>query len=360
MLRAMVALFAGVAFALPAIATPFTYERVKVAEGIHAFIEGPTQGVVSGNSIVIIGEESVAVVDTGAHPALTRRMIAEIRALTSKPVRYIVNTHWHNDHVAGNATYAREFPGVVIVTHAFTANAIDTVVRSFYGRCEAYRGKQAKRFRDLFEKGTGDDGKPMPAADRAQYGKIAEEAEAILAECRELQYRPVDVAFEKQLTLNLGKREVRVMFLGRANTAGDAVVVVPHAKLLATGDMVVYPIPFAGGSYPGEWAAALRAVEAMEVTTLVPGHGPVMHDMAYVKLMADAMQAIDSQARAAYKPGMALADLRKAIELGTFRARFGRGDEELGEGFDAMAGEALKRVHEALRGALKPEGLPGE
>ena len=84
------------------------------------------------------------------------------------------------------------------------------------------------------------------------------------------------------MTLRLGKRDVQVMFLGRANTAGDAVVYVPDAKVLATGDIVVHPFPFAFQSYIGEWARVLRKMEAMDAIAIVPGHGPVMRDKAYL------------------------------------------------------------------------------
>jgi glyoxylase-like metal-dependent hydrolase (beta-lactamase superfamily II) len=326
------------------IATPFTYERVKVAEGVYAFIEGPTVGVVSGNSTVIVGDEAVAVVDTGAHPDLVRRMIAEIRALTPKPVRYIVNTHWHNDHVAGNAIYAEEFPAATLVAHAFTAQLLETVVRPFYGRCDAYRSKQARQIRES-----------QPGS------RLADEADALVAECRDLRHKPVDLAFDDHVTLNLGNREARVMFLGRANTAGDAIVHVPDARVVAAGDILVYPIPYAFQSYIGEWVGALRAIESMDVAAIVPGHGPVMRDKEYVRLVADAMQSVDSQVRAIYKPGMALADVRKAMDLRDLRARFSKGNTELEQGFDGMvAGAAVARTYQAIRNELKPEGLLGE
>src|SRR5437868_4048520 len=89
---------------LPAIVTagpyPYSYDTVKVADGIYAFIEPRGRAVVSSNTLLIVGEDAAALIDTGHHPPLARKIVAEIRALTAKPLRYIVNTHWHNDHVA--------------------------------------------------------------------------------------------------------------------------------------------------------------------------------------------------------------------------------------------------------------------
>ena len=105
-----------------------SYETVTVGKGILAFIapEGRT-GTVQGNSVVVIGDDGVLVVDTGQFPVLARRMIADIRKVTDKPVRVVVNTHWHGDHLLGNAEYRRAFPGVAIVNHAETRRLCEKV-----------------------------------------------------------------------------------------------------------------------------------------------------------------------------------------------------------------------------------------
>src|SRR4051812_46129380 len=82
------------------------YDTVKVADGIVAFMPKRTDtAVVSGNSIAVIGDSGVLVVDSGHFPSATRKMIQQIRGLTKAPVRYLVNTHWHGDHIRGNAIY---------------------------------------------------------------------------------------------------------------------------------------------------------------------------------------------------------------------------------------------------------------
>src|SRR5436853_580267 len=80
-----------------------SYTTARIAEGVYAFLAPDSKTpLVSGNSVAVIGRDAVLVVDTGHVPAVTRKMIAEIRRLTPAPVRYVVNTHWHFDHVAGN------------------------------------------------------------------------------------------------------------------------------------------------------------------------------------------------------------------------------------------------------------------
>src|SRR5882672_12052032 len=87
-----------------------TFKTERVADGVYAFITPEERsGFQSGNSIAIIGDDGVLMFDTGNIPSSTRRQIAEIRKLTNKPVRYVVNSHWHPDHNLGNAEYRAAF-----------------------------------------------------------------------------------------------------------------------------------------------------------------------------------------------------------------------------------------------------------
>jgi glyoxylase-like metal-dependent hydrolase (beta-lactamase superfamily II) len=192
---------------------------------------------------VIIGDDAVLVVDTGHHPSLTRRMVEEVRRLTPKPVRYVANTHWHNDHVAGNAVYAEAFPDARFIAQEFTARSLDGIVRPYMGaQCEAFLRSQTGPLREALATGTGPDGKPLADARRARLVGVLREADAGIEECRSLRFRGSDIAFGDRLTLRLGGRSVEVSWLGRANTAGDAVVYVPvlnaNFRNMVTGSAV--------------------------------------------------------------------------------------------------------------------------
>ena len=109
-----------------------TYRTVRVAEGVYAFITPEERSSFqAGNSVAVIGDDGVLVFDTGNIPSMTRRQIAEIRRLTSRPVRWVVNSHWHPDHTLGNAEYRKAFPGVTVIgTSATRAGAFSAQFRS--------------------------------------------------------------------------------------------------------------------------------------------------------------------------------------------------------------------------------------
>lgn len=320
LLAGCLALFAAVAaFGQPADDVTSSYETVKVADGIWAFIAPETKsGLVSGNSIAIAGDDGVLVVDTGMIPSLTRRMIAEIREKTGKPVRYVVNTHWHWDHNFGNSVYREEFPNVTIISTPFTR----TSMVEFNGKVlDAYRQNgttMVEKLHKRFDERKNRDGTPMTPEQVEETAALLHDVDRAMPEFQKGRIEQPNQTFTDSLTLFLGKREVDIRFLGRANTAGDAIVYVPDAKVLMTGDILVWPIPFGTGSYVSEWIEVMKKLDAFDAAAIVPGHGPVEHDKTYLHTITDLLVAIDTQVREAVKAGLSLEDTRKKVDISKY------------------------------------------
>jgi glyoxylase-like metal-dependent hydrolase (beta-lactamase superfamily II) len=338
---------------------PFDYDTVEIAPNIYGFFEKQLTPIVSGNIIAVIGRDAVLVFDTGHRPTITRRIIGDLRKLTPKPVRYVVVSHWHDDHFAGNAEFARAYPDVQIIAHEFTAKLLESRKESFRGEaCRKDIDDSSKPLREMLATGKRADGTPISDSTRRRLERFAESIDAQRPECEVMDYKGVDRTIDSSLTLDLGNRRVELRFLGRGNTAGDVVAYVPDAKTLLAGDLVVFPFPFATQSYITEWAAVLRQIERMDVTRLVPGHGPVMNDMRYVRDVAEALESISRQARAAYTPGMTADQLREKIDLSELSQRFSHGDAFIKANFDfMMKGPAVDRMWQELTGQWKPEGV---
>src|ERR1051326_7838077 len=224
----------------PSFDSLFGYETVKVADGIYAFISRDSRlALVSGNSVVIAGDDGALVVDSGQFPSLTRKMITEIQTLTHQPVRVLVITHWHGDHNTGNSLYADAFPGLAIVsTEETRAHFADLRQKFLVAKMFEQQGPAIKK---MAETGTSPSGKPIPADVANFYRRAYDEISAAYPTLKEARDVPPNQTFQGTTKFFLGKREVDVMFLGRGNTAGDAVVWVPDSKALITGDLVVNP-----------------------------------------------------------------------------------------------------------------------
>ena len=161
------------------------YDIVTLAEGVHGFVwRDPSAQVIEGNALFIVNERDVVVVDTGLMPASTRRMIEELRRITDKPVSFVVNTHWHDDHVNGNGIYREAYPGVSIVAHANTR--VDHIAQTIAPRQANLDRNEAglAKYDGWLKSGVDDNGKPIDDARRKRIVEFLATARAEIPELR--------------------------------------------------------------------------------------------------------------------------------------------------------------------------------
>jgi cyclase len=337
------------------------YELVTIASGVYGFIapEGRT-GTVQGNSVAVVGTDGVLVVDTGQFPDLTRRMIADIRRLTDQPVRYVVNTHWHGDHLLGNRQYKDAFPTAAIVNHVETRRLSDRFFPDFVEKSEKEFPQYIADMRAAVARGTRKSGAPLSDLEKDYYRRQADELEAATRQLSEMPYVPADLSFDSRLVIHLGAREVQVLHLGRANTGGDTVVFVPDAKVAVAGDMVVYPTPYSFGSWLSEWTATLRKLEGLGATSVVPGHGPVLRNNEYLHMLIGLIEETRRQVQAMVKEGLSLEDVRKRVDLASFRRTLAGNDYFRDRAFDEFFLQpAVGQAYKEAKGEPLDEGAEG-
>ena len=286
----------------------------KLADGVWAIIHpDATPDWPNGNTLVVVGERGVLVLDANYLPSAAKADIAAIRRLTKLPVKWLVNSHWHYDHNNGNAEYRKAFPGVEIVAHEETRRILDA---------NAVRYNRALGVKSSPELGR-------------------------------FEYAAPTVTFQRELRLDLGGREARVLHLGRGNTPGDVVVHLPKERIVATGDLVVAPVPYAWYSYPAEWIATLRLVRQLAPAIVLPGHGPVMRDLGYVEQVEALLQTVVDQVRELQASGKTLDEVRAAIDLRAAHGRMVGGDAEREIVWkESIVNALVERAWQSARGGI--------
>jgi cyclase len=133
-----------------------------------------------------------------------------------------------------------------------------------------------------------------------------------------------DIDVEDGLTLRRGERNIEIRHLGNGHTKSDLIVWLPAERIVATGDLVVWPIPLVGNdqSLVRDWPATLDALIALDPAVYVPGHGPVLHGADYPKQMRELFASINTQVAAAVARGDSLEATRKGVDLSTSRQQF--------------------------------------
>lgn len=241
----------------------FTFH--KIAEGVYHAV-GTGNLVVMSNATIIEGDNDVLVVDSHVTPGGAWALREELKAITPKPIRYVVNSHFHFDHSHGNQVYG---PEVSIIGHEFAraqmvaGKSVDSRAHAFFvgGVPVAIENLEAR-----LAAAKDDKERVMLQAQLAVQRNHLEGTKAVVA-------TPPNVTLTETMTLYRGAREIRLLHLGRAHTAGDVIVHLPKERIIATGDLLVEGTSYMGDAYFTEWIDTIEALKAIDFDTVLPGHG---------------------------------------------------------------------------------------
>ncbi|MDQ3171986.1 MAG: MBL fold metallo-hydrolase [Acidobacteriota bacterium] len=267
--------------------------RTEIAKGVYLYQTAPYGVGLDGNSVAIIGDDGVLVFDTNGTPSAAEAVLADIRALTPKPIRYIVNSHWHWDHWYGTQVYRDAFPDVQVIAHEKT--------------------------RQMMAGPAIDFNKPAMEAQLPAYiasledGVAKAEARFFFDQKRSVTHVLPDKTFTKSMTLDLGGRKVEVRHHDRAVTPGDAFLYLPDENILITGDLLVNPVTFALSSYPTSWLSTLEHLDAIDASLIVPGHGAPLRDEALLHATMEVFRILLREGRAAKAKGVDVDTARDQI-----------------------------------------------
>ena len=309
------------------------YRLEKVADGVYCATSTQTAYYVT-NSVVIVGDESLLVVDSGASPNGARSLIQAIRTVSDRPIRYLVDTHFHFDHAFGNAAFGAD---TVVIAHETT--------RALLGP-EALRGRTYRGFVDPLpsrvEQLRQQAGAEPAAEKRRDLAAQAEAIEAYVQELYTLTLVPPRLTFSERASVDLGNREVQLLFLGRGHTAGDVVVFLPRERILCSGDFFNGYIGYMGDAYVDEWADSLDRLARLDFETVIPGHGAPFTGKARIALVQACLRDLWRQAVDLRRAGVPADEAAPRVDLRAHAAHF----PPLAEpGFNPTA---VRRIYEVL------------
>ena len=323
-----------------------TARMERIADGVYAIIhDRATEDWPHGNTGVVVGDDGVLVVDATFYPSRARADIALIRQVTNKPVRYLVNTHWHGDHTHGNGAYRDAFPGIAIVgarpNRAFIELNLARYPRGATAPGSTTRAALA-RLEERLASGSDSAGRRLSPAEQGALAVNVRERKTQLEELAAVAVAPPDLLFDRELTLTLGRRRrVVLRDWDRANSPHDVTAYLPDERVLFAGDILVHPVPYAMASHPVPWIDVLRQVEALPVAAVVPGHGPVLRDHGYTRQVRELFEAAAARVTALLREGKTNEQAQREVRLDDFRARFVGTDADAGDLWDYSIQNAL-------------------
>jgi glyoxylase-like metal-dependent hydrolase (beta-lactamase superfamily II) len=254
------------------------YKFEKIADGVFYATGGG-----GSNNTVIVNDADVMLVDDGTTPAAARAFVDDVKLLTNKPIRYVVNTHFHYDHTDGNSVFA---PDVDILGHEFVRTAILTF--DILHR-EPFLTSQAR----------------MPAAEREL-----------------IKPTPPNVTYSSKMVLHKGQREIQLLFLGRGHTAGDTVVFLPRERIVCTGDLMESRLAYMGDAFFDEWVATLEALKKLDFDTVLPGHGAPFGGRSLITAFQSYLIDLVKQGSDLKRQGVSADEAAKRVDLTSHAKEF--------------------------------------
>ncbi|HSH75153.1 MAG TPA: MBL fold metallo-hydrolase [Longimicrobiales bacterium] len=255
------------------------FEIEQVMEGVYQ-ARGTGNVAVGSNAAVIINDDDVLLVDSHISPAAASALLSELATITDKPVRYVVNTHFHFDHAHGNQIYP---PEVEVIGHEFTREMLangESVGRTYQGFHEAMAAQ--------------------PGYVEGQEGLVP---------------TPPTTTLSERMTLHRGGREIRLLFFGRGHTGGDIVVHLPRERALITGDLLLPGVPFMGDGFPEDWVDTLEELKALPVDVVIPGHGAPFSDLGRIDALQSYLGDLWARTAEARSAGLTPSEAAEQIDM---------------------------------------------
>ncbi len=304
------------------------FHKQKVSEDVYVFIgPDPTNDWVDGNSTVIFGDSGIFVVDANLVSPSSSDVVKFIKETTSNSVKYLLVTHWHYDHYLGAESFKKSYPGVEIITHNETK-------RIMLNNINRYLNLTLKTFENEIDstkasllRGTKADGTTLTQYEKERAEQMIKDAVIYMPALKKSVFILPTITFDSELNITLGDKEIQVRHYGRGNTPGDAFVYLPQDKVLITGDLLVYPIPYAFGCYPAEWIKTLKKMSLLNAEIVIPGHGEVQYNKDYLLAVIDALEEVTGQVSHLAAEGMSLDEVKKAVNFDALKEKLAGGDE---------------------------------
>lgn len=312
----------------------------EVAEGVwHG--SGSGSVLTMSNVMVLVGEFDTLVVDSHVTPAAARALIESLQEITDKPVRYLVNSHYHFDHAHGNQSFPRD---IEIIGHEFTRAKLNGDIGNVL---------EENTFRSFSD--------PVPATVASLERQLAAETDAAnrsrieerlqvqrdyMNAIPEVVPTPPNITLEEKMTLFQvvadGSREIQLLHFGRAHTGGDVVVYLPQDGIVFTGDMMLPGLAYMGDGHVDEWPDSLEGLKELDFDTWLPGHGPVMRSKEPIENFQAYLRDLWAKTGQMYNEGVSWERAAEQIDMSNHSQNFA---QIRGPGVDPRA---IRRIYELL------------
>ncbi len=267
--------------------------------------------MIACNAAIFVNSKDVLVVDTHSQPSVAASLVSQIkREITTKPVRYIVNTHFHDDHIQGNAAYKAEGATVDFIASRATKESMEK--EALKGNLD-YVVTQIDRVGQLAKDAAS-------AEEKAYWSEHVRQFKAYQDEMTNFSLVLPTITFEKSHVIKDRDHDLHIEFHGLAHTAGDVVVFCPQKRVIATGDLIHNQLPYMPDAYPRFWPKTIDSVARLDFNRILPGHGPVHTTRELMTSQRNYLEELVMRVEEGKKAGKTIEEMQKSITIETMKS----------------------------------------
>ena len=288
------------------------FDLEKAADGVY-FAKARPQAMINCNGAVFVRSKDVVVVDAHSKPSAAASLVAQIRReITDKPVRYVVNTHFHWDHTQGDHAYRQPGEKVdIIATNATKKLMSDLSVARMKESLEQIP-PQIEKMRKRAEGSTS-------AAEKDFCAEQIRQLEAYQAEMKNFTLELPSITFDDSYVLHDPAFDLHLEFHGHAHTAGDVFVFCPQRRAIATGDASHGWVPNLGDGYPHSWPTTIDEVMKADFKYVLGGHGPMQSDRVVMTNQRNYIEELTGKVEEGKRDGLTVEEMQKRFTVQSLR-----------------------------------------
>jgi glyoxylase-like metal-dependent hydrolase (beta-lactamase superfamily II) len=292
----------------------------KAADGVY-FAKARAQAIINCNGAVFVRSKDVVVVDAHSKPSAAASLIAQIRReVTDKPVRYVINTHFHWDHTQGDHAYRQTGSKVDIIATNATKHLMSELSIARMKASGEEAAQQLEKMRQRADRSTS-------AAEKVFCAEQIRQIQAYEAELKDYTLELPTITFDDSYQLSDTAFDLHLQFQGHAHTAGDVFVYCPQRRALATGDASHGWVPNLGDGYPHAWPATIDKVMKGDFKYVLGGHGPMQSDRVVMTNQRNYIEELTGKVEEGKRDGLTVEEMQKRFTVASLRSLQSNGYE---------------------------------
>src|SRR5258708_28051075 len=235
--------------------------------------------------------------------------VEDIKKLNAKPIRYVVNTHWHYDHTAGNQIFGPEVQ-IIATDYLYQRLApVDVLHR------EPFLTSQVTNLSARIDTLSRQMAAEGNAQQKAALQKDLADAQRLQQQNSEIKVTPPNIHYSTKMVLNRGGREIDLIFFGRGHTGGDTVVYLPKERIVCTGDLMESRLAYMGDAFFSEWITTLEELKKLDFAVDLPRHGTPFTNKSLITAYQAYLTDLINQVTKLKNEGVSPDDAAKRVDL---------------------------------------------